>query len=144
MYTSEDIIDFKPINYILDKLVGYSDDGYTVNVGVFICKDNKTIKVYEVSLRGEYGDMTYFQDIEKASIVHKMELPKTPEKCKPYFVYVVGLCSFSDGIEGGIVVQPIKGKEEDMFNLIKNRFEKFDSSKVYNNMYRDSLHVKLK
>ena len=144
MYTAEDIVDFKPINYILDKLVGYSDDGHVVNVGVFMCKDNKTIKVYEVSLRGEYGDMTHFQDIEKMSKVHKMELPATPEECKPYFVYVVGLYNFSDGIEGGIMVQSIKGKEEDMFNLIKGRFEKFDSSKVYNNMYRDSLHVKMK
>lgn len=144
MYTAEDIIDFKPINYILDKLVGYSDYGYVVNVSVFMCKDNKTIQLYEVSLRGEYGDMTHFQDLKRVSTLHKMELPATPEECRPYLVYVIGLFNFSDGPEGGIRVESIKGKEEDMFNLIKGRFEKFDSSKVYNNMYRDSLHVKMK
>ena len=144
MYTAQDIVDFKPINYILDKLVGYSDEGNVVNVSVVMCKDNKSLKIYEISLRGEYGDMTHFQDIERMNRVQRMELPATPEECRPYIVYVVGLYDFSDGPEGGVKVVPIKGKEEDMFNLIKSRFERFDSSKVYNNMYRGSLHVRLK
>ena len=36
MYTAEDNIDFKPIYYILDKLVGYSDYGCSKCIDIYV------------------------------------------------------------------------------------------------------------